>query len=80
MFKKVKKSYKVPFISKNTWREIFLISGNTIYKSKEKISNDRSSSIPFLYSGLLIKIHKGNFFHRKKITNYMVGHKLGEFS
>ena len=67
-------------MSSNTWREVFLIYDNPIHVAKEKIILDRSSTIPNIYKGLQVKIHRGNKFHKRFLNKWMVGYKFGEFT
>jgi ribosomal protein S19 len=78
--KRLTKTYKISYIASSTWRQIFLIKGNDLYKSKEKFIYDRSSTISPLFSGVQVNIYSGNRFNTKNINPWMVGFKFGEFT
>ena len=80
MFTRFKKSNTTPYFARNTWRELFLIYDNPIHKSKERVVFDRSSTLPYVYNGLQVKIYRGNKFHNRTLNRWMVGYKFGEFT
>lgn len=80
MFLRLKKSSKIPYISKNLYRDIFLISNNDIHKSKDRFIYDRGSNIPYILSNLKIRVYKGNQFQTIITNKWMVGFKFGEFT
>ncbi len=74
------KTYKLSYIAPSTWRQIFLIKNNELYRAKEKFIYDRSSTIPPLFNGVQVKIYSGKHFNTKNINLWMVGYKFGEFT
>lgn len=78
--KRLTKTYKISYVAASTWRQIFLIKGNDLYKSKEKFIYDRSSTISPLFSGVQVNIYSGNRFNTKNINPWMIGFKFGEFT
>ena len=74
------KTYKLSYIASSTWRQIFLIKNNDLYRAKEKFIYDRNSTIPPLFNGVQVKIYSGNHFNTKNINLWMVGYKFGEFT
>jgi ribosomal protein S19 len=65
--------WKGPFVSNS------LLQKCKIPKSEIYTNSRRSTIIPSLV-GLIINIHNGKGFSKLKITESMIGHKLGEFS
>lgn len=66
--------WKGPFIKESFFNEIRL---TTIKKIKTTSRN--SVVLPFLI-GRTVQVHNGKFFIPIKITEEMIGHKLGEFT
>ena len=75
-----KKTFRLNHVAPSTWRKIFLIYNNEVFRPKKKIIYDRHSTIPFLFVGSTIKIYSGSKFHTRVINRWMVGYKFGEFS
>lgn len=72
-------------MSRSNWKgpyiENLLIT--TIYndkKKKENQTNSRKTVITPVFIGKTVTIHNGKIFLKLKITDEMLGHKLGEFS
>lgn len=69
--------WKGPFISNKL---LFECKKAKFLKKHEIYTKSRSSTIiPFLVN-LTINVHNGKNFSKIKITEQMIGHKLGEFS
>lgn len=79
MFLHSKKSFKGRFLSQSVWRDLFLIADNPIYKSKEKLIISKNSVVPTTYTGLSIRIYRGNKFFKRNVNRWMIGYKFGEF-
>lgn len=60
-------------------KSIILLSGDNL-DGKNKLIFDRSSSIPNLFLGKKLRIHKGQFFRGLLVNKFIVGYKFGEFS
>jgi len=75
-----KKTFKPKYVGSSTWRKVFLINGNKLHKTKEKIIFDRSSTVPLTFIGIKTRIYNGKIFHKKLINKWMVGFKFGEFT
>lgn len=76
----LKKTFKLNYVAPSTWRKVFLVSGNDVYKDKGRTVYDRGSTIPLSFVGAKIKIYAGMRFHLRVINRWMVGYKFGEFS
>lgn len=74
------KTFKINHVSPSTWRKIFLIHDNEVFKPKKKIIFDRHSTIPSMFIGSRVRIYAGYRFHSRIINRWMVGYKFGEFS
>lgn len=59
---------------------MYLIVSNPIHANAEKRLRTRSSTIPSIYTYSEILIHSGKRWHLKKITPWLVGFKVGEFT
>nr|YP_010032382.1 ribosomal protein S19 [Schizocladia ischiensis]QOW07596.1 ribosomal protein S19 [Schizocladia ischiensis] len=70
--------WKSPSIHPNFLKSI--VRAKAENKKKPKITLSRASTIYPAAIGLLVKIHNGNRMVFRKITEEMVGHKLGEFA
>ena len=79
-FKNNYPTFKPNHLASSTWRKIFLLTDNQVFKSKAKIVYDRHSVIPNLFVGSKIQIHAGYRFHTRYINRWMIGFKFGEFS
>lgn len=77
---KLKNTFKLKYFSSGILRKIFLINENNLHKTKEKIIRDRSSTIPWNFIGVKVKIYNGRFYKKKKINKWMIGFKFGEFT
>lgn len=75
-----KKTFKLNHVAPATWRKIFLVHDNDVFKPKDKIIFDRHSTVPAMFVGSKVKIFAGSKFHSRRITRWMVGYKFGEFS
>lgn len=73
-------TYKLSHVSASTWRQVFLINNNDLYRAKEKFVYDRNSTIPPIFKGVQVQIYSGNRFNTKNINIWMVGYKFGEFT
>lgn len=65
--------WKGPFVSDDLLQKCYTIKG-------EIYTNVRKSIIVPHFVGLTIHVHNGKGFSKLKITEAMVGHRLGEFS
>lgn len=65
--------WKGPFVSNDLLQEYKILKSEIYTKSR------KSTIIP-AFVGLVINIHNGKGFSKVKITESMIGHKLGEFS
>jgi ribosomal protein S19 len=65
--------WKGPFVPNKLLQEC-KITKNEIY------TNFRKSTIVPQFVGLTMNVHNGKGFSKLKITEAMIGHKLGEFS
>jgi ribosomal protein S19 len=74
------KSFNINHASPGTWRKIFLIQGNDVFRPKDKVVYDRNSTVPAMFIGSKVKIYSGMRFHTRVINRWMVGYKFGEFS
>lgn len=75
-----RKTFKLNHVGTSTWRKIFLIHDNDVFKPKDKVIYDRHSTIPALFVGSKVKIFAGSRFHTRIVNRWMVGYKFGEFS
>lgn len=62
--------WKFPFIDKSLLK---------LFGKKKKQTWSRRSSIYPILVGSSLKIHNGQMMIQRKITEEMIGHKLGEF-
>lgn len=69
--------WKGPFVSENLLKSCEL---NSINKSKEIFTFERSTVIVPKLLGLTLNIHNGKSFSKLLIKETMLGKKLGEFS
>jgi len=74
------KTYKLNHTAPSTWRKIFLVHGNEVFRPKKKVIYDRHSTIPSMFIGSKVQIYSGSKFHSRVINRWMVGYKFGEFS
>ena len=74
------KTFKFNHVAPSTWRKIFLVHDNEVFKPKDKVIFDRHSTVPSMFVGSKVKIYAGSRFHTRIITRWMVGYKFGEFS
>jgi|TARA_B110000261_G_scaffold164681_1_gene216191 ribosomal protein S19 len=65
--------WKGPFVSNNLLQECKTTKS-------EVYTNSRESTIVPKFVGFTINVHNGKGFSKIKITEAMIGHKLGEFS
>ena len=80
VFGESKKTFKLTYAAPSTWRKIFLVYDNEVFRPKEKIIYDRHSTIPMFFVGSKVKIYSGSKFHSRIVNRWMVGYKFGEFS
>ena len=80
VFGESKKTFKLTYAAPSTWRKIFLVYDNEVFRPKEKIIYDRHSTIPMFFVGSKVKIYSGSKFHSRVVNRWMVGYKFGEFS
>lgn len=71
---------KLSYFSASMWRSIYLISSNPVYHTREKKIYNRSTVIPTIFSGYEVLIHSGKRWHTRRINDWMVGFKAGEFT
>lgn len=74
------KSFKINHVAPATWRKIFLICNNDVFRPKKKIIFDRHSTVPSIFIGAKVRIYAGRRFHTRIVNRWMVGYKFGEFS
>jgi ribosomal protein S19 len=55
------------------------LSGGVL-NGKNRLIFDRSSTIPSLFLGKKLRIHKGQFFRGLLVNKFVLGYKFGEFS
>jgi len=77
---KLKKTRKILYCSPNLWKKIFLFRKNSIFKTSEKLFYTRSSIIPKIYINSTVLIYSGKRWHKRLISRWMVGFKVGEFT
>jgi len=77
---KVTKSTKLHYFSPNLWRSIYLISTNQVYHTREKKIFARGSVLPRIFAGYEILVYSGKNWHRRKVNQWMIGFKAGEFT
>jgi len=65
--------WKGPFVSYDLLQNCETTEG-------EVYTNSRESTIVPKFVGLILNVHNGKGFSKIKITEAMIGHKLGEFS
>jgi len=80
MFRQESKTFKLTFMATSTWRKMFLIRYNELYKKKKKIVFDRSSTVPITFAFNSIRIYNGSKLKTRRITKWMIGFKFGEFT
>lgn len=80
IFKPLKKTHKLNYIAPNTWRKLFLLHDNEVFRPKKKTIHDRHSIIPVAFLGSKVLIYSGKKFHSRIINRWMIGYKFGEFS
>lgn len=70
-------------MSRAKWKGPF-VSSKLLQKCKttasEIYTNSRKSTVVPNFVGLVLNVHNGKGFSKVKITESMIGHKLGEFS
>ena len=71
---------KLAYFSASMWRSIYLISSNPVYHTREKKIYNRSTTIPTVFNGHEILIHSGKRWHTRRVNDWMVGFKAGEFT
>ena len=76
----VKSTFKVNHTAPSTWRKIFLVYDNEVFRLKNKVIYDRHSTVPAAFLGSKVRIYAGSRFHSRVITRWMIGYKFGEFS
>lgn len=74
------KNQKPLYYSSSMWRSIYLISSNPVYHTREKRIYSRSTVIPTVFSGHEILVHSGKRWHTRRVNDWMVGFKAGEFT
>jgi len=72
-------------MSRSKWKgpyvDAALLSLVNVSKPTEVIfTKSRNSTIIPCFVGLLFKVHNGKIFYQVKITEEMIGYKLGEFA
>ena len=70
---------KGPYVDANLEKKITAINAGTSKKGVIKTWSRRSTVTPD-FVGHTFAVHNGNKFIPVYVTEYMVGHKLGEFS
>ena len=76
----IKKSHKLNYVAASTWRKIFLIRNNEVFRPKNKVIYDRNSVVPHMFIGSKVRIYAGMRYHSRIVNRWMVGYKFGEFS
>lgn len=66
--------WKGPFVDKS------LMNGEKSKKSLEIKTTSRKTNVISSFIGKIFYVYNGKIFFKFKITENMVGHKLGEFS
>ena len=69
--------WKGPYVQKSLLSQFSIKNLNS---KNEIVTYSRKSVIIPLFVGSVINIHNGKTFSKIKITENMIGHKLGEFS
>jgi ribosomal protein S19 len=59
---------------------MYLICTNPIHQTSEKRLRTRSSTIPYIFNSYEIIIHSGKRWHKKVVSPWLVGFKVGEFT
>ena len=68
VFGESKKTFKLTYAAPCTWRKIFLVYDNEVFRPKEKIIYDRHSTIPMFFVGSKVKIYSGSKFHSRIVN------------
>ena len=71
---------KINYFSYKVWRSMYLITLNPVHHTSEKKLRTRSTTIPTIFENSDVVIHSGKRWHSKKVSKWMVGFKLGEFT
>jgi ribosomal protein S19 len=71
---------KVKYFSYKVWRSMYLISLSSVHHTSEKRLRTRSSTLPNLFNDTDIIVHSGKRWHIKRVTPWMIGFKVGEFT
>jgi ribosomal protein S19 len=75
----IKKS-RPQYYSAGVWRLMHLISGNAVHHTREKRLYTRATTVPSVFVGYEIVVHSGKRWHRRRVNQWMVGFKAGEFT
>ena len=63
-----RKTFKVNHMAPSTWRKIFLVHSNEVFRPREKVIYDRHSAVPVFFVGSRLKIYAGSKFHFRTIN------------
>ncbi len=70
---------KGPYVDAKLGRKVSAVNDGKVKKGVVKTWSRRSTITPE-FVGLTFAVHNGNKFIPVYVTEYMVGHKLGEFA
>ena len=70
---------KGPYVDAKLGRKVSAVNDGKVKKGVVKTWSRRSTITPD-FVGLTFAVHNGNKFIPVYVTEYMVGHKLGEFA
>ena len=71
---------KIPKFGTPSLRKILNFSGIGLYEGKEYPIQDRSSKISIIFSKSRVRIYNGIRWKKKKLNNWSIGFKFGEFA
>ena len=77
---KLRKSYKIPHVGPNTWRQIYLHIANEVIEEQDKFIHERRSTVTPLLASTGMRIYNGKTYTKIMFTPYSVGFKFGEFT
>lgn len=78
--RKLYSSRNINFCAPYFWKKIYLYLRCPVLKSAEKFIYNRSSVVPYFFSGYEVKIYSGKSWHKRFLNKWMVGFKFGEFT
>jgi len=74
------KTSRPQYYSAGMWRLMHLISGNPVHHTREKKIYSRSTTLPTIFIGHEVVIHSGKRWHTRRVNQWMIGYKAGEFT